>query len=521
MPNDNTALLASIRSRQEKATSHNGGILTADRYVKTIEECVGSDLCYRYAAKGAVSFQDAIKRASNTLTYNNSDMVIEDVYAEAKTLDDIHGHRIDLPKNTLMVFKHVLTTPKRDRDGDILRTRGAQPDPRMLLLWQHVHTLPIGKMLGVIEHTSKKLVVASAVIDMNDLSHDSAVMIDNGMGRFSHGFKALEFEKIKEQDGRTTGGGFDVKMFEIMEESLVSVPSNTDAETQEIIYSMVSGGKLTSPMYKSIGKSIKANRPEFSAGGLDLNINVNVNGTENEKAKTKPEGCSCGGGSSEKADDDSDEGEGRPEGWSEDKKKCPKCNSPMKDGKCAKCGYSIKDDEEGDDDNKDRQGKGIAGDESEDGMKCPKCGKMDLDASGTCQSCGYIQESSKSIDDDDEVDGEKAGRTLNRSNYTKLKSVRDDLKEIHEMHCATRSGKALCDKCYKTVSEIIESSGQEDPDENDKAVDEVSAKDAMGIFLAKADIDLRERMRETLIKMNEIDQRSKTTESYKKMIGRS
>ena len=140
------------------------------------------------------------------------------------------GDGIELPKNTLMVFRHVLTTSREDRDGDILRTEGASVDPNMLLLWQHVHTLPIGKMLVVHDHTEEKLVLVSCIVDELDMAHDAAVMIDNGMGRFSHGFRALDYEPLEDK-----GMGFDIKEFEIMEESLVSVPSNVDADTEEVI----------------------------------------------------------------------------------------------------------------------------------------------------------------------------------------------------------------------------------------------------------------------------------------------
>jgi hypothetical protein len=128
----------------------------------------------------------------------------------------------------------------------------------MLLLWQHVHTLPIGKVLSIAEHTKDSLKLVSAIVDMNELSHDAAVMIDNQMGRFSHGFRALEYEEIKENDDDEYPSGFDVKKFEIMEASLVSVPSNVDAETEEVLLSLVEGGKLTSGVMKEVGKTIRS-----------------------------------------------------------------------------------------------------------------------------------------------------------------------------------------------------------------------------------------------------------------------
>ena len=74
--NQHELLLKEIRERQTKQTAFNEGILTADRYVKTISECVGSDLCYRYAATKSTSFDDIVKKAANVLTYNNQDMIV-------------------------------------------------------------------------------------------------------------------------------------------------------------------------------------------------------------------------------------------------------------------------------------------------------------------------------------------------------------------------------------------------------------------------------------------------------------
>src|SRR5690606_8463500 len=104
---------------------------------------------------------------------------------------------------------------------------------------------------------------------------------DNGMGRFSHGFRAIDFNKIKtsrEADGRTTApGGFDVKVYEIMEESLVSVPSNTDADTEEIMLSLIESDKMKSPLMKNFGRNIREHRPkQFALGGAPINLNLTV-----------------------------------------------------------------------------------------------------------------------------------------------------------------------------------------------------------------------------------------------------
>lgn len=245
----NDSLLKSINSRSDKRTEYWNGISTADRYVKTVEDALGLDGCYKYLSNKSSSFNDVMEKAKKTLVYANDEMVVDEKSEELKT------ESVEFPKNTLISFKHILTTANKDRDGDILRTDGAIPDPKMLLLWQHVHTLPIGKVLSVVEHTKNRLSMISCIVDMNKLCHDAAVMIDNDMGRFSHGFRALEFEELK-SDGEEWPG-FDIKKFEIMEASLVSVPANPDAEVQEVIVDLVEGGKLTSSLMKSYGKHLR------------------------------------------------------------------------------------------------------------------------------------------------------------------------------------------------------------------------------------------------------------------------
>jgi len=272
-------LLQNIRSRAEKKSSFNYGLLTADRYVKTLQDAVGEQACYRHVQRNDrgpwTSFDDVMQKAAKTLTYSTPEMEVKELKAKLP-------EGIETPKDTLMVFRHVLTTSKKDRDGDILRTGGATVDPKMLLLWQHVHTLPIGKMLAVANHTKDELQLFSCIVDMNDVCHDAAVMIDNDMGRFSHGFRALDFMEIKEGGDGEAPGGYDVKRFEILEESLVSVPANPDSETEEVLLSLVEGGKLTSGMMKDCATVIRDKRSLTVP--VEFDVKVTVNGQEVKNA---------------------------------------------------------------------------------------------------------------------------------------------------------------------------------------------------------------------------------------------
>jgi len=293
----NDRLLKNIQSRQQKRTEFGYGIITADKYVRTMQECVGLETCYHLMSHGKISFDDVMRKASGTLVYSNSEMEVEEVKGR-------RGLKVDIPKNTLMVFRHTLTTSKKDRDGDILRTDGAVVDPKMLLLWQHVHTLPIGKVLGVDTHTKNKLVLISAIVDMESpLSHDAAVMVDNDMARFSHGFRALEFVEMKAGDGEAPG--FDVKRFEIMEESMVSVPANIDATTEDVMLSLVEGGKLTSVLMKEYGKGIRDRMPlTISATAIG---ETDEDKSRDRKSETGESGQGESPGTSEKADEPTDE----------------------------------------------------------------------------------------------------------------------------------------------------------------------------------------------------------------------
>lgn len=301
----NERLLESIWARGIKQSEFGYGILTADKHVQNVLDHVGLDNCYRFAAKRQMSFDDVLQKSKKTLVYSNNEMLVKE------HSDTMAG--VTLPPNTLMVFRHVLTSTRKDRDGDILRTAGAEVDDRMLLLWQHVHTLPIGKMLKVHSKTSDRLELVTAIVDMNELSHDAAVMVDNDMARFSHGFRALEFDELKAEEGETTApGGFDVKRFEIMEESMVSVPSNVDATVEETVLSLVEGGKMTSPLMKCWGQGIREKQPvSVPVGGGKRVVIQNTVWVDDEEELTnegEPKGAEQGTkGPSEKADEHADD----------------------------------------------------------------------------------------------------------------------------------------------------------------------------------------------------------------------
>lgn len=262
-------LLQKIRDRKgRKNAIWEGGIRTASEWVSTIAACVDDEAC---SAKMLGDFtpgqwEEAIKQSEQKLTYSNDEMLVDEQHVKAggnldqwvKDCLDRHGvkaeevEKVKAPKGTIMVVENIVTTAKKDRDGDILETGGAKVDPKMPLLWQHNPMQPIGKMLAVLDHTKSRLKVLTALVDCCDLSNDAAKMIEADMMRISHGFRPLKFEPIKSDEA-----GFRVQEFEVMEESLVSVPANTDA-----IITMASRGKFHSPWVKSWAERLrKEGRP--------------------------------------------------------------------------------------------------------------------------------------------------------------------------------------------------------------------------------------------------------------------
>ncbi len=562
----NEKLLQDIQSRQEKKTEFNYGILTADRYVKTVQQCVGSDLCYRYAATKSTSFQDVLDKAAKTLVYSNPEMEIENRmdldWAKSPNGDkwplamqgaishwtskQVDGEAIEIPPNTLMVFKHVLTTPRKDRDGDILRTEGAAVDPKMLLLWQHVHTLPIGKMLAVAEHTPNKLSLISAIVDMNELCHDAATMITAGMGRFSHGFRALEFEDLKEEEGETTSpGGFDVKRFEIMEASLVSVPSNTDAQTEEIILGLVEGGKLTSPLMKAAGEQIRANRPIALTFNLtdeqakkltiqntetvpltlkDEDDNEDQPGSRSPEGEAK-EGCTC---SPKETDDETAETKetatsnaevAAPEGekrhsltgsweWTE------KILKQKAGAFLAAHAVNLRE-----------RFIWLAGTFADHAIICTESNFSDVpDEFLYCRAEWSIVNdepvwqgtpqpveitTSVEIRERSPLFDQKAGRTLSARNLRALQDVKEDLEELMDKENLSRGGGALCARAVGKLAEIIDAAGGGSDEETST---EVTVKEAIAIVLAEASSEERKTLGRILSSLEEVESQHELAE---------
>lgn len=243
--------------KRRKGLAPGSWIGTADAYLKTLEGCGAGGYCPTHLAGKGVDWSAVIKHAADTLVYHDPEMVHSDPVAQA-------GFKaaglVDMPPNAIMVFSGVFSSKRKDRDGDILEPKGALVDPKMPLLWQHMPFEPIGKML-VLTGTSDTKVTGQCAIADTALGRDAAVLVEFGALRISHGFRPLEFEPLNEKDGP----GWHVVKYEMMEVSLVSVPSNVDA-----VITASSREKLHHPLVKNWAGVAFAERPAMASVAIDV-----------------------------------------------------------------------------------------------------------------------------------------------------------------------------------------------------------------------------------------------------------
>lgn len=172
-----------------------------------------------------------------------------------KTVDVKDVSTSNLPEGVLATFDATITTGKKDRDGDILEPEGASVDPNMALLWQHDYKQPIGKLAAVTEKSAERVAGRFMLAD-TELAKDALVLLKLGALRISHGFRPVEFEPMKD--------GYRFSKFEIMEASLVSVPSNTDA-----VVTALDEGKFCSAIVKAWAGELAA--PSRTEEGDEMN----------------------------------------------------------------------------------------------------------------------------------------------------------------------------------------------------------------------------------------------------------
>jgi len=250
-------LLNNVRGR----TTYRG-ISTAAPFLRELTTCLGG-VCPSKVL-GDVStdaWNTMLKEAESRLVYHADDMTIGDCGAGVPPASERAGGTPtpQLPPHTIATFPAVITTTRQDRDGDVLETKGAELDPAAPLLWQHLTTEPIGRLLKEGKRTKTSL-AGSFAIAATALGQDAALLAEHGALRISHGFLPDEFEPL---DAKDAFSGFHITAFKILEVSLVSVPSNPDA-----VITQFSREKLHHPLVRAWAGAMFRARPILVSGGV-------------------------------------------------------------------------------------------------------------------------------------------------------------------------------------------------------------------------------------------------------------
>ncbi len=237
------------------------GVLTADRYFRSIEQCFDGGFCpvklFNAASQG--EWSKILKESEGTLTYSNADMrVTGDIQKYESTAFEVKYKSLfkEIAVKPLVMFDAIVTTTTRDRDRDVMETKGAELDPAAPLLWQHIPLQPIGALIGELkdQRTDDMLPARFAIAD-TELGRDAATLVEMGALRISHGFDPKDFEPMDDDEG------WHFKEFEIFEVSLVSVPANKDA-----VITAFSREKLHSPLIRGWAEKMHQERPVQGIG---------------------------------------------------------------------------------------------------------------------------------------------------------------------------------------------------------------------------------------------------------------
>ncbi len=282
-------LVGSVHKRRKR---HRGGIALASDYVSTIGRCLGEAGAEKFFGMGSErQWAEALKDAERKLVYRDPAMVVSETHKKSKKSNkDESG----LVAGACMEFDCVLTSRRKDRDSDVLEPGGATLDPSMPLLWQHIPLQPIGKMVKVLEKSEDVVKIKCAIVD-NDLGRDAAKLVEFGALRISHGFVPTKYKPLEEEGSdKDEWLGWHVLEYDVLEVSLVSIPSNTDAAIEAF-----SSGKLHNPLVKEWAQRAFRKRPvKVYVGGKEMaekktngappvNVHVHLGDDAIKKAKGK------------------------------------------------------------------------------------------------------------------------------------------------------------------------------------------------------------------------------------------
>lgn len=202
-----------------KANTSGRGIFPASRYLSDVAGCLSGGACPAQvmSLSNVDDWEKALKASSETLTATDPDWVFDE-------------KSFGTEKGFIMTASGIMSTAKMDSDRDILEPKGATVESVCPYLWHHISIQPVGKVLtsglSTIKSGDKDIdavLFKVGILDVgNGLGRDTALLIEMGAIRNSHGFEAIDAKPIK-------GAGWHVTKYRTFEISAVTIPANSDA----------------------------------------------------------------------------------------------------------------------------------------------------------------------------------------------------------------------------------------------------------------------------------------------------
>lgn len=137
----------------------------------------------------------------------------------------------------LRQIRGIATTPKPDRDGDIIDPKGAKFTLPIPFLWQHKASEPVGDVIEAkVTDKGIEVLIQLAKIDeagtLKDRLDEAWQSIKSGLVRgLSIGFRPLGMDSVEIVAGNT---GLHFKAWDWYELSAVTIPANIDGKITEI-----------------------------------------------------------------------------------------------------------------------------------------------------------------------------------------------------------------------------------------------------------------------------------------------
>ena len=175
------------------------------------------------------------------------------------------------------IIRGIATTPKTDRDGDVVVPEGAVFELPIPLLFNHSPDQPIGHVIEATVTKSGIEIVAQVAKDATAKIAEIWQMIKAGLVKgFSVGFRALEAEPIET--------GFKFNKWQWLELSAVTIPANTQAAIQ-VVKSITTEVSPSMTIAEQI-QQFQAKRAEVVAG-MDAMITKGATLSQDEDAQYK------------------------------------------------------------------------------------------------------------------------------------------------------------------------------------------------------------------------------------------